>query len=145
VRTRAVAALLLIALVAVPVGCRRSDSSGSPRISPYREVQRYTLEGPITPIGQPIRGEQIRIDLSLIEASRAEGELQLFRDDVWIPFGAVEGGWDGQTMTLTSEDGGGNAMRFELLFGQRSVRGTALVLFVRRGATVRYGVDLAYR
>jgi hypothetical protein len=127
------------------VGCRGSGDSGSLRISPYREVQRYTLEGPITPIGLPIPGEQIRIALTLIDTSSANGDLHLFRDDAWTRFGSLEGRWDGDTMTLRSDDGRGNAMRFDLAFGQRSVRGTALVLFVRRGATVRYGVDLAYR
>lgn len=145
-RTRRVATLLVLFALAASIGaCRRGSGDGSPRISPYRELQRYTLEGPITPIGLPIAGEQIRIDLLLHDARRAEGSLSLFRNDVWTRFGDVEGSWDGETMELFTEDGGGSAMRFELAFERGRAWGMAVVLFARRGEAIRYSVELAYR
>lgn len=142
---RIASVLLMVLLVALPAGCRRGTSQGSPRISPYQPLQRYTLEGPITPIGLPRAGEQIRIELVLRDASDASGTLHLFRDDVWVLFGPVVGGWDGSIMSLHSEDGRGDAMRFELAFRRSSVRGTALVFWRARGEPIRYGVELAYR
>lgn len=138
-------ALLLLSLLSLASGCRRDTVGGSPRISPYSEVQHYTLEGPLVPLGLPLPVEQVRLDLTLRDASSAAGAIFLFRDDDWRAFGEMSGSWDGTTMTLHSSDGRGNSARFELAFNRANVRGTAHIYFVLRGQPVRYGVDLGYR